>query len=78
MNIRISEQELRSKVEQIMNNQECGNVFRIKGFMQTQKGWIELNATHNNISVSPIKNGQEIIIVIGENLKNDIINSYFA
>ena len=37
--------------------------------------WIELNATQKNLVISPIKMGQEIIIVIGEQLVEDAIRS---
>ncbi len=37
--------------------------------------WIELNATKKNLVISPIKMGQEVIIVIGEQLDEDAIRS---
>ena len=64
------------KVKQIFNDKECGNIFRIKGFMQTKSDqWIELNATHQNITIQPIKEGQEIFIVIGEKLNKEKITT---
>lgn len=77
MNVRMSEQELRTKVSEIMGDTSCGNVFRIKGFMMVEEGnWIELNATSGNIEIKPIKNGQEVLIVIGEDLVEKVIDSY--
>ena len=47
-------------------------MFRVKGFMKNQSGdWMELNATTQKMTVNPIKEGQEILIVIGEDLKED-------
>ncbi len=78
MNLRMEEEKLRSTVENIMRDSSCGNIFRIKGFMKLQDGsWIELNATHKNISMKPSANGQEVFIVIGEGLNEDMIRSYF-
>lgn len=78
MNVRMSEQELHSKIEKIMQDTSCGNIFRIKGFMMVgDNQWIELNATHKNINIKPIKNGQEVLIVIGEGLVDEVINSYW-
>ena len=40
--------------------------------------WIELNATHNEIRIQPISKGQEVIIVIGEELNKEAIEKYFS
>ena len=77
MNLTMPVAKLEEKVKQIFNYKECGNIFRIKGFMQTKPDqWIELNATHQNITIQPIKKGQEIFIVIGEKLNKEKINTY--
>ena len=61
-----------------MNDDTCGKIFRIKGFIQiSEDKWIELNATHHDITINPIKSGQEIIIVIGENLVEEKIKTYW-
>lgn len=76
MNLTMPVEKLEEKVKQIFNDKECGNIFRIKGFMQTKSDqWIELNATHQNITIQPIKEGQEIFIVIGEKLNKEKITS---
>ena len=71
-----TEDVLRDKVGKIFADKSCGNVFRIKGFF-SDSGWKELNATREETSVTTIKNGQEIIIVIGEELHEEEINKYF-
>lgn len=76
MNVRISEKLLRDKLEGLMNDASVGNIFRIKGFMMTSDNkWIEINATQKNIEIKPIDKGQEIIIVIGENLIEEAIKA---
>lgn len=78
MNMRMSEQELRTKVEGLMRDARCGTIFRIKGFMQTaDHQWVELNATQETITIKPIRTGQDVLIVIGENLNQEIIESYW-
>ena len=78
MNVHISEQELVDKAKALLHDKECGRVFRVKGFLPVDDGkWIALNATHEEISVSPVELGQEIIIVIGEGLNKEKINSYW-
>lgn len=77
MNKKFSIEKLADITEKLLSDKSCGNVFRIKGFMQEGDSWLELNATKNEIELKPIKNGQQIIIVIGENLNEGKINSYF-
>jgi len=77
MNVHMSEEQLCQAVEALMNDPLCGKIFRVKGFMQLSDGWIELNATHHDISIKPIQQGQEIIIVIGEGLIEKNIKQYW-
>lgn len=78
MNVKMTEEQLKHAVEKLMNDRECGEVFRVKGFLQKEDGsWLQLNATHNGISMNPIEKGQEVIIVIGEELKEQTIKKYF-
>ena len=76
MNSKISVDELKQKADKIFKDKNCGNVFRIKGFIFENNRWFEINATEKNISVSDIRNGQEIIIIIGENLVKENISKY--
>ncbi len=78
MNVKMTEEQLKATVEKLMNDRECGEVFRVKGFLQKEDGgWIQLNATHNGITMNPIEKGQEVIIVIGEGLQEAQIKKYF-
>lgn len=79
MNVRMPEQELRARVERMMEDTACGDIFRIKGFLMAENGgWLELNATHDQISIRPIEKGQEVLIVIGEQLNEEAVNRYWA
>ena len=79
MNVKMTEEQLKTTVEKLMNDRECGEVFRVKGFLQKVDGsWIQLNATHNGITINPIEKGQEVIIVIGERLQEANIQKYFV
>lgn len=69
---------LESKICDMMKDESCGNIFRVKGFVPVGDGtYAEINATHQNMSIQPIEKGQEIIIVIGENLNDKAIRKYF-
>ncbi|MDO4308636.1 MAG: GTP-binding protein [Eubacteriales bacterium] len=76
MNVHMPVQELRTRVKKLMEDPDCGNIVRVKGFMAAEDGsWIELNATHQTISIQHIEKGQEIIIVIGEGLAEKKISA---
>lgn len=78
MNKKISKEKLIKIVQELMNGQECGNIFRIKGFILLEDNtWLEINATKSDIEIKSVENGQEIIIVIGENLIEKSIQKYF-
>lgn len=76
MNMHLTEKKLQEAAKKLFLDKSCGKIFRIKGFMKNEKEqWIELNATQKNLVISPIKMGQEVIIVIGEQLVEDAIRS---
>lgn len=78
MNVHIPVQELRTRVEHLISASDCGNIVRVKGFMRAEDGtWLELNATHQTIAISPIEKGQEILIVIGEGLAEEKIRTFW-
>ena len=56
-----------------------GNSQRPEKSVQSEKNgqkWIELNATKNEITIRPLHVGQEVQIVIGENLQEEKIKCY--
>ena len=76
MNMHLTEKKLQEAAKKLFLDKSCGKIFRIKGFMKNEKEqWIEMNATKKNLVISPIKMGQEVIIVIGEQLDEDAIRS---
>lgn len=78
MDVHMSEEELKNAVEKLMQDASVGHVFRVKGFLPKEDGtWLELNATSKEITLCPIENGQEILIVIGADLVEEKIRAYF-
>ncbi len=78
MQVHMSKNELQILAQQILHDTSCGHVMRIKGFVQINDRWYELNATHHEITLKEISVGQEIVIVIGEHLNELNIQAYFA
>ena len=77
MNNHLTQETLKINVDKIFDDLSCGHIFRIKGFLCENEQWFELNATRQNISLQPISIGQDILIVIGENLNKEQIQNYF-
>lgn len=78
MNVELASSRLEETVETILNDPECGDIFRIKGFLKTEEGgWLEANATHSGVEIKPSDIGQEVFIVIGEHLNKEKIGSYW-
>ena len=77
MNKQMTVDKLKDCVNKTFSDKNCGNVFRIKGFMSDASGWLELNATKKETVIKPIKEGQEIFIVIGEDLNEEAVNKYW-
>lgn len=77
MNAGLTGEEARTAADRLMRDTACGNIFRIKGFLQTEEGgWLELNATREQITLKPAEKGQEVLIVIGEGLVEQEIKKY--
>ncbi len=77
MNMEIEPSELKKTAEKVLNDEECGNVFRIKGFLKSKEKWYELNATRREIKLEEIENGQSVVIIIGEKLNREKIEKIF-
>ena len=79
MNMEFSEEFLKQSCKEILKDSACGKVFRIKGFQKFPDGrWISINATHQGIEMHPVESGQEVLIVIGENLNKEAIEQYWG
>ena len=77
MNQSITEEKLCTEAERIFSDPECGSVWRIKGFVRKDKNqWVEINAARHKTTVNQMEVGQEVIIVIGENLNRSVIEKY--
>ena len=56
---------------------QYGSVFRVKGFLRDEDGWLELNATVGDIQITEIPRGQEVLIVIGDGLQESAIQELY-
>lgn len=79
MNLDKTKDEITEAAKKVLEDGECGKVFRVKGFLKDkEEKWLELNATHQEIRTAPISEGQEVVIVIGEEMNEAKIRGYFS
>ena len=68
-------QQLEARIPSLFTDAACGRVLRVKGFVRDAGGWVELNATADGLTAAPIPAGQEVLIVIGEGLDKERIET---
>ena len=78
MELPITREKLEAAAKKLLEDDSYGHIFRIKGFLEEEGSWIELNATHRSFTVSPIPCGQSVLIVIGEGLLKERIKQLFT
>lgn len=79
MEEKITPQVMKKAVRELFSDKAYGEVFRVKGFLKEEDGsWLELNANHEGSTLQPVAVGQEVLIVIGEHLKEDRIREAFG
>lgn len=77
MNNRFNQDEFIQKINHIFKDQDCGHVMRVKGFYQKEEKWYEINMAQESTTIQEINQGQDVIIVIGEDLNKALIDQYF-
>ena len=78
MNTGLGSEDVKKAAENIFADKKCGNIIRIKGFFKENDKWYEVNAIKKKTSINEIWEGQDVIIVIGENLNADIVGNYIG
>lgn len=79
MDVHLSTEQLTQKVRNMMQDEKCGKIFRVKGFLKQENGsFTEINATQEQLAVKTIANAQEVVIVIGQRLQEEVISRYLT
>lgn len=69
-------EEMKVDVEKLFQDNNCGNVMRVKGFLPQEDGtYMLFNATKKEMQIDFVKRAQEVVIVIGEALNEERIRS---
>ena len=74
MNLELTAEELKGRTARLFEEPGCGHILRVKGFVKAEDGrWLELNATRREQTLAVSPDGQEVLIVIGEQLSKETI-----
>lgn len=74
MNLELTAEELKERTARLFEEPGCGHILRVKGFVKAEDGrWLELNATRRKQTLAVSPDGQEVLIVIGEQLSKETI-----
>ena len=77
MHVAMPEKQIAPLIQQIFADSDCGKIYRIKGSLPTENGgWLKVNATAEKIEISPVADGQSVLIVIGDKVKKEKIDAY--
>lgn len=68
--------DIKAKIDTLMSDDSFGNIHRAKGFFLDDGIWYQFNATKEDFELNTMPVGQEVFIVIGEDLNQDKIKEY--
>ena len=77
LNIPIKLDELLKITNELINTNKYGNIIRIKGFIKHDNQYVEINKTKQQTNIENKEYGQQLLIIIGQNLHTNEINSLF-
>ncbi|MBE5911886.1 GTP-binding protein [Pseudobutyrivibrio sp.] len=72
----ITSSTIKSKVNTLMSDSSFGQIMRAKGFFKENDKWFQFNATKANFELTEMPVGQEVFIIIGEDLNSDKIKEF--
>lgn len=67
---------LKEKIHTLMTDSSFGEILRAKGFFNEDGTWYQFNVTKNEFELTPMPVGQQVFIVIGENLNESKIREF--
>ena len=71
----ITREKLETAAKELLADDSYGHIFRIKGFLEEDGSWIELNATQRSFTVSPIPCGLSLIHIWNRRIRHIHRNS---
>ncbi len=78
MNLKDSPEEFCQKAERLFEDRSFGTVFRVKGFLPKESGWIKINGIEGELETELVSEGQNVVIIIGEELNKEKMDMIFT
>ena len=78
MHVAIPQDSIEGLIVNIFGDESCGRIFRIKGSLPIEGGWLKINATREKTETAPVAEGQPVLIVIGDNVSRQRIDEYLT
>ncbi|MDO4620292.1 MAG: GTP-binding protein [Lachnospiraceae bacterium] len=75
LSLPFAKDELFARIEKLMQDPECGEIHRIKGFCRDGELWTEFNMNRHGLRTKTCHVGQEVLIVIGENINQEAVDA---
>lgn len=72
----LKKEHLNEKINTLMTDSSFGQILRAKGFFNEDDTWYQFNVTKNEFELTPMSVGQQVFIVIGENLNESKIREF--
>ncbi|MBQ8927722.1 MAG: GTPase (G3E family) [Oscillospiraceae bacterium] len=77
MHIALPETRIRPILEGILHDPACGQIYRIKGSLPDgHGGWYKVNITQKQTELSPVPDGQAVLIIIGDDLHPERLDGH--
>ncbi len=72
----MTKESIEPKIKRLMSDDSFGKIIRAKGFFKEDEAWYQFNATSQEFDLSKMPVGQEVFIVIGEDLNEKQIKEF--
>ena len=69
---------LKEKIDSLMTDSAFGKIFRAKGFFKENDIWYQFNATKEDFELNQMPVGQDVFIIIGEEINEAKVKEYFG
>ena len=78
MHLHFPEAQIAEIVRGAMDDPACGKLYRIKGSLPSDHGgWRKINVTREKTEISPVADGQAVLIAIGDDLDLERLDAHF-
>ncbi len=76
MRLSVPEESIQPLIGSVFSDPECGRVYRIKGALPVENGWLKINATPGECELLPVSDGQAVLIVIGDHVSAEAVDRH--